>query len=280
MDGVRSWRHIPRRFQRCLKEYVRRPDRLFEAMEDKLDTSVQCHHLSIQFGYDGHNEWEQRPLSISFRRQLESPDLIPDLSWDSISSRYKTALRYRRGSWIRQHGPAVDIWSVRKEDVGSTSLPDVQNPCPACVGLSTGGQCLYCGQSLNGLIRPLTRGLFEIENQVIQQNGSASFTWRDPGFRFNWSDPRFSHPTFEDCLSCYYTAAGVNCPYCDKYKQQFNNPSLPLQRAMFWQWVAGNVCCKVCAFESIIHSCPCCRPTEQTCLYPNLMPGNAPQEWQ
>ena len=39
VDGDRSWRHIPRRFQKCLKEYVRRPDRLFEAMEDNLDVS-------------------------------------------------------------------------------------------------------------------------------------------------------------------------------------------------------------------------------------------------
>lgn len=230
-QGLQSWRHIPRRCQGDLKEYLKRPDRIFEAMKDKSDTSKQYHHLSIQFGYVGSNEWEQRPLSISVRRHLENPDLIPNISWDSESNRYRTALRYTKGSQIHQYGPLIDIWSFRKEEFGSTSLPNEQKHCSACADLTNPGQCPYCGRSQN--------------DSVMSRRQSRR----------------------KDRLCCYYTAAGIRCPSCNKYKNKSRARVVPLQRAplqraTFLQSVPRNVCCKTCAFGSIIRGCPCCGTTD------------------
>ena len=220
-DKVRSWVHVPKRFQGLLKLHVKGPDRIFEAVEDMSDSHNQRHHQSIQFSSVRHKQWEQRPLSISFRRHLENPDLIPDVSWDSKSNRYNVVPKYRERSRIHQHGPVVDIWGLREDDVLSRPLPNVRHPCSACVGLSNGGQCLYCGQSPNGPIRYVTRGL-----------------------------------TFQDCLSCYYIAAGVQCPYCNRYKQRFDDQSIPFERAKFWRGLGRKSCCKECVFQRLDGYCP------------------------
>ena len=223
-DKNRSCHHIPKPFQGCLNNFVKGPEPIFETMEDMSYTSNQRHHLSIPSGYVGHNQWEQRPLSISSKLHLENPDLIPNVSWDSESNRYNVVPKYREGSRIHRHGPVVDIWGLREDEVLSRPLPNVRHPCSACAGLSHGGQCLYCGQSPNGPIRYVTRGL-----------------------------------TFQDCLSCYYIAAGVQCPCCNRYKQRFDDQSLPLERARFWRWLGRNSCCEGCAFERMDGGCPCWR---------------------